>query len=107
MSTNNDHTALLIGGAALLYMMMQRRAAVAPTSAAPRSMPGNVGTGWQQVATGAVAGFLQQLATGPKNATSTTVFPSYTVQDSEVVQDVVPSSFDLTDYLNGAESLLA
>jgi hypothetical protein len=77
MSANNNNV-VLIGGLVLAFMYMQRRQvmAVRPGTGAVASMPANVGTGWQQVATGAVAGFLQNLAKGPVNNTSQSYFPS-------------------------------
>lgn len=80
MSDNNN---LLLAGALVVgFMMMNRRAQAAPVyaqqpSGAVPSMPGNVGSGWQQIAQGAVAGFLGSLASGPSNNTSQSHFPSY------------------------------
>jgi hypothetical protein len=78
---SQDNTPLLIGGAALLYFYMRNRAAMYPPRAvlppgAVASMPGNIGSGVQQVATGALAGFLQSLMAAPRNNTSQTSFPS-------------------------------
>ena len=81
MSDNNN--VLIIGAAVLGYMYLKKNQArvMAPPKAgggpAPvRSMPGNVGSGWQQVGVGAVAGFLQSVIGGVRNNTSQTVFPS-------------------------------
>jgi hypothetical protein len=80
MSGQNNN-ALMIGALALAFVYVQRRPqAMVGTTVRPNgavnSMPGNVGTGWQQAASGAVAGFLQSLAKGPTNNTSQSYFPS-------------------------------
>jgi len=82
MSDNNNVllAAALVGG---FFLMNRRQATPAyypqqqPGYGAPASMPGNVGNGWQQLAQGAVAGFLSSLAYGPANNTSQTNFPNY------------------------------
>ena len=81
MSDNNNVllAAALVGG---FFLLNRRQATPAyypqqPAYGAPASMPGNVGNGWQQLAQGAVAGFLSSLAYGPSNNTSQTNFPYY------------------------------
>lgn len=83
MSDNNN--VLIAGGLVLAYLMMSRRPA--PVGAVqyppgyvgtPPTMPASAGNGWQQMAQGAVAGFLNGLANGPRNNTSYTTIPSYT-----------------------------
>jgi len=81
MSDNNNVllAAALVGG----FLLLNRRQAQPayypqqPQYGGPSSMPGNVGNGWQQLAQGAVAGFLSSLAYGPSNNTSQTNFPNY------------------------------
>lgn len=106
MSDNNNMTILAVLAVAYLYMRRQQQTALAynatksPTGAPVASMPGNVGTGWQQIASGAIGGFLQSLAKGPTNNTSTTVFPSYATNDSAVLQDVVYRAPDASDLID-------
>ena len=81
MSDNNNVliAAALVGG----FFLLNRRQAAQPyypqqpAYGAPATMPGSVGNGWQQIAQGAVAGFLSSLAYGPSNNTSQTNFPGY------------------------------
>jgi hypothetical protein len=78
MSDNNN--ALIIGAAILGYLYLKnnqgRTVAGQPRPGVVKSMPGNVGAGWQQVGVGAVAGFLQSVIGGVRNNTSQVVFPS-------------------------------
>lgn len=74
-NTNTILAVALVGG----FLLMSRRpaqAAYAPPPGAVSSMPASSGNGWQQMAQGAVAGFLGALANGPSNNTSTVYFPS-------------------------------
>lgn len=118
MSDNNN--TLLIGGAVLAFLYMQRQAQTRALVARPgavASMPGSVGTGLAQIATGAVSGFFRQIAASPKNNTSTTGFPSQypsgvTMYDdpymqrggnvNEAVPDYGNNSYDFGDYSGGA-----
>lgn len=75
---SKDNT-LLIGGAVLAFLYLQKQGQARAMAGRPggvASMPGNVGNGLQQIATGAVAGFFQSLASGPRNNTSQTAFPN-------------------------------
>lgn len=102
MSDNNNMALLAVLAVGYLYMRRQQQAVVAsnvsraPVGTAVGSMPGSVGTGWQQVAAGAVGGFLQSLAKGPANNSSTTVIPNYAPGSYGAVQDTVyePQSVD-------------
>lgn len=95
--------ALIVGGLVVAYMLMQRNAVASTVpKGAVASMPANVGNGWQQIAQGALSGFLQSIASGPVNNTSTTVFPSNSdwVNRSGIVQEAVsnaPATMD--DYI--------
>jgi hypothetical protein len=77
MSDNNN--VLIIGAAVLGYLYLKRKGLIAPAGARPgavASMPGSAGTGLQQIATGAVSGFLKQIMSGSANNTSQTTFPA-------------------------------
>jgi hypothetical protein len=80
MSDNNN--VLILGAAILGYMYLknsQARVMAAgqqPVKGVVQSLPSNVGSGWQQVGVGAVAGFLQSIVGGVRNNTSQTNFPS-------------------------------
>lgn len=77
MSDNNN--VLIIGAAVLGYLYLKRKGLIAPAGARPgavASMPGSAGTGLQQIATGAVSGFIKQIMSGTGNNTSQTTFPS-------------------------------
>jgi hypothetical protein len=79
MSDNNNTllAVALVGG----FLLLNRRqtapmAYSGPPLGAVSSMPGSAGTGWQQMAQGAVAGLISAIANGPANNTSQTYFPS-------------------------------
>lgn len=83
--SGNNNDILIIGGAVLAYMYLKNTQgriangygqAQQPIRGGVPSMPGNVGSGWQQVGVGAVAGFLQSVIGGVRNNTSQTTFPS-------------------------------
>ncbi|MBV6324360.1 hypothetical protein [Duganella violaceipulchra] len=80
MSDNNN--ALIIGAAVLGYLYLKNNQGrviagqTRPVRGGVTSMPGNVGSGWQQVGVGAVTGFLQSVIGGVRNNTSQTNFPS-------------------------------
>lgn len=105
MSDNNN--VLIIGAAVLGYLYLkgqQQRVVVAQQQqqaggAGVKSLPASVGSGWQQVGVGAVAGFLQGVIGGVRNNTSQTVFPSpYDPMDQVrggQVQEAVP---DLSEW---------
>ena len=74
-NTNTILAVALVGG----FFLMSRRAAPVyqgPPPGAVPSMPASTGNCWQQMAQGAVAGFLGALAGGPANNTSQVYFPS-------------------------------
>lgn len=75
-NTNTILAVALVGG---FFLMNRRQSApvyAGPPPGAVPSMPGSTGTGWQQMAQGAVAGLLGAIANGPSNNTSQTYFPS-------------------------------
>jgi hypothetical protein len=77
MSDNNN--VLIIGAAVLGYLYLKKRGMIGPVMARPGavgSMPGSAGTGLQQIATGAVSGFIKQIMSGAGNNTSQTTFPA-------------------------------
>jgi hypothetical protein len=76
-----SNKGLIVGALVLGYMYIKQNGglpASAPKgmTAVPASMPASVGSGWQQIATGAVAGLLQGLVKAPSNNTSVTTIPS-------------------------------
>jgi len=98
MSDNNNVllAAALVGG---FFLLNRRQATPAyypqqPAYGSPASMPGNVGNGWQQLAQGAVAGFLSSLAYGPANNTSQTNFPNYADPVDAVRGNIVQERVD-------------
>jgi hypothetical protein len=103
MSDNSN--VLIIGAAVLGYLYIkgnQQRVVAAQqqtTAGGVKSLPATVGSGWQQVGVGAVAGFLQGVIGGVRNNTSQTVFPSpYDPMDQVrggQVQEAVP---DFSEY---------
>ncbi|WP_373987004.1 hypothetical protein [Duganella sp. BuS-21] len=106
MSGNND--ILIIGGALLAYMYLkntQQRVVYGstgvPGKGAVPSMPGNVGSGAQQIAVGAVAGFLQSIVGGVRNNTQTTYFPSQVdpLDDyrGDILQEGVNTGYNVGD----------
>jgi hypothetical protein len=102
MSGTNDKTLLIVAGlAAFMYFQRGQRVMARPMVAPVNSMPGSVGTGLRQAASGAIGGFLQALANGPLNNTSQTVFPSYQANDYGAVQDTVYQPQSLDDALAG------
>jgi hypothetical protein len=76
MSDNNN--VLIIGAAVLGYLYLKRKGMLTtvPRTGAVPSMPGSAGTGLQQIATGAVSGFIKQIMSGAGNNTSQTTFPA-------------------------------
>jgi hypothetical protein len=114
---SNDNT-LIIGAAVLGYLYLRRQQAanaaagiVTLKNGAVASMPGSVGGGLPQIATGAVAGFFQQLAKSPANNSAGTVARMPAAWDpidrSGIVQEAVPwdggnygLSSDYGDYLS-------
>lgn len=100
MSAQNDNTGLIIGALVVLYMMSKSRPQYAagtgavPYGGAPASMPASAGSGWSQVAQGALNGFLGAIASGPRNNTSAQVLPSYTDYNDGWRGNVVQEGLD-------------
>lgn len=105
-----SNRALLVGGLMLFYLYNNRTATLKAAAGGtvkgvPASVPSTVGSGWAQVATGAVAGLLQGFGAAPRNNTPTTIFPVSTdiTDRSDVLQEVVPNlPINMDDYINGA-----
>jgi hypothetical protein len=78
--SDNNNTLIIVGIVGFLYLRSKGAFAQTPLLGGPRplgavpSMPGSAGVGLQQIATGAVAGFFQQLAKSPSNNTSAGAF---------------------------------
>lgn len=99
MSDNNN---LLIGVAAIgLYLYLKNQRAMQPAQGYAQgvpSMPGNVGTGSNQVGTGALVGFLQAIA-GTFNGGQ--VQPNAPPSNFGAIQDSASSSWDaMTEWAN-------
>ncbi|RFP36159.1 hypothetical protein [Duganella sp. BJB476] len=93
MSQDNHNTLLLVGIAVGAYMLMKRPAYGTPgyASTAPRSVPGNVGTGVAQIASGALVGFLQGISKNPNNSGTGYVQPRLPLPDNGAIQDSADS----------------
>lgn len=96
MSDNNNVliAAALVGGFFLLNRRQAAQTYYPPQQQYPATMPSSVGNGWQQIAQGAVAGFLSSLAYGPSNNTSQTNFPGYHDPVDAIRGDIVNERVD-------------
>lgn len=69
--SDKDNTMIVLALAAGVYMLTRRgqggAVATAPVRGTVPSMPGSAGAGWQQIAAGALTGFLQSAASGVLN----------------------------------------
>lgn len=92
--------ALILGGLLVAYLYMKRngagvqvKASIMTTKGAalPASVPATVGSGYQQMAAGALTGFLRGVAAGPANNTATLILPNNVdyIDRSDILQDAV------------------
>jgi hypothetical protein len=106
MADNNN--ALILVGLVGAYLYMKNRQVAAVTTPLPgyngqvASMPGNVGTGHSQVKTGALVGFLQAIAGGFGNNSSTGyVQPNLPPINTGALQDDAAAVWDSLGSLGG------
>lgn len=106
MSKDNNNVLIAVAVVGFLYMRSKGALGVAPAYNGMRpggvaSMPASAGSGLQQIATGALAGFLQQIAKSPSNNTSAAVLGGAyydPIQRGGILNEAVPE----TDYGYGS-----
>jgi hypothetical protein len=109
MADNNN--ALILVGLVGAYLYMKNRQVAAVTTPMPgyngqvSSMPGNVGTGHDQVKTGALIGFIQAVAGGFSRGSTSYVQPNLAPMYTGAVQDVANDAWQSLDSLGLGDSM--
>lgn len=104
-----SNRAVIAGALLLGYLYMNRNGGLPAMQAkaagkyGPASMPASTGSGLQQVATGALNGFLGAIANGVRNNTPNVMIPSAQdyIDRSGIIQDAVPDIPTMDDLVSG------